>query len=80
MPKSKPTELTEPTETTIYSLKIEGEPPNYNWPVSFDITDGFVGIDQYKDYAERRTIDRVLLSPTQMQELIAFVKRRRHNR
>ena len=56
---------------TVYSEKIEGTSGNYAWPVKFDFTDGFVGIDQYKD----GDTDRVLLSPAQGRELIAFVKR-----
>jgi len=57
---------------TQYSTKIEGTWGNYNWPVSFDISNGFVGINQY----EGETIkDRILLSPLQVQEFIAFVKR-----
>jgi hypothetical protein len=57
---------------TEYSLKIEGMQGNYNYAVQFDITDGFLGIDQIKDDGE---IDRVLLSPMQVKELIAFVRR-----
>jgi hypothetical protein len=56
---------------TVYSDKIESEPGNYNWSVRFDFTDGFVGIDQDKDHV----LCRVLLSKTQVRELIAFVKR-----
>jgi hypothetical protein len=61
---------------TYYSLKIDGAAGNYNWPVSFDFTDGFLGINQCKD----RCNDRVLLSPRQVEELIAFVKRHRPSR
>jgi hypothetical protein len=57
---------------TQYSTKIEGTWGNYKWPVSFDISNGFVGINQY----EGETIkDRILLLPLQVQELIAFVNR-----
>jgi hypothetical protein len=57
--------------TTEYSAEIEGTTGNYNYPVRFDITDGFLGVDQTKD----GQIERVLLSPQQVKELIAFVKR-----
>lgn len=56
---------------TVYSDKIEGTRGNYAWPVKFDFTDGFVGIDQYRN----GEMDRVLLSQVQVRELIAFVKR-----
>ena len=61
-------------DETEYSLKIEGTRGNYDWSVQFDITNGFVGIDQITD----GEIDRVLLSPTQVKELIAFVRRSGH--
>jgi hypothetical protein len=59
---------------TAYGVKIEGIPQNYSWAVSFDITDGLVGISQCQGEAGT---DRVLLSPTQVEELIAFVRRHR---
>lgn len=57
--------------TTQYSLEIEGMKENYYSSVRFDITDGVVGIDQWN----RATAERVLLSPVQMQELVAFWNR-----
>lgn len=56
---------------TAYSEKIAGATGNYDWPVEFDATDGFVGISQHT----HKGIDRVLLSPAQLDELIAFAKR-----
>jgi len=58
---------------TEYSSQIEGTLRNYNWPVRFDHTDGFVGVDQYDE--EGHVKSRVLLSPVQVEELIVFVKR-----
>ena len=63
--KMKPTK-----NETIYSLKIKGSPCNYNEAVAFDITDGNLGIDQFKT---GHVIERILLSPKQVKELIAFV-------
>lgn len=62
---------------TVYSLTIEGAKGNYNLPVRFDITDGFLGIDQYDNDVLQ---DRVLLSPVQFSELLAFVKRQTKER
>lgn len=54
---------------TRYSEKINGVTGNYNWKVSFDITNGFVGINQYDDDG---TFRRVLLSKAQMKALLVF--------
>lgn len=56
---------------TTYSDKIQGNPTNYDWPVSFDKTDGYVGITQLE--TDGSVKDRVLLSPKQMTELLRFV-------
>lgn len=59
---------------TKYSKQIEGDRANYYWPVRFDVTDGFVGITQYQSTTNDK-IERVLLSPVQVKQLISFVKR-----
>lgn len=55
---------------TTYSEKIKGEPRNHDRPARFDLTDGFLGITQNCGIE----IDRVLLSPKQIRELISFIK------
>ncbi len=67
-------------EKTVYSDKIPGGKRNYRWPVRFDRTGGKVrgciGINQYSSEtgdAGERLVDRVLLSPAQMTELLEFV-------
>jgi len=62
-----------PKGVTTYSKEIPGETRNYNKPVRFDLTDGFLGISQ-EDGANVR--DRVLLSPAQVRELLSFVAER----
>ena len=61
-------------EGITYSAKICGARGNYHWPVSFDIDGGYVGINQY-EYSSTGNFRRILLSPLQVKELIAFVKR-----
>ena len=58
---------------TYYSDKIAGARGNHKWPVAYDITDGYVGISQVED---GRVKDRVLLSPKQVRELVAFIERK----
>lgn len=60
------------TGITTYSERILGAPRNYNWPVRFDMTDGCLGISQVED---DKVIDRVLLSPKQVSELLTFIAR-----
>lgn len=73
-------DLTGP-DVTDYSEKIAGERRNHDHACRFDVTDGFVGINQYASDDPTRLTDRVLLSPTQFRELLAFLKRaRRHRR
>ena len=58
------------TETTKYSDEIPGEHSNYGWGVKLDkSTQGFVGISQSTDGG---VIERVLLSPRQYREFVAF--------
>jgi hypothetical protein len=54
---------------THYSEKIEGHPSNYRWAVRFDVSNGFLGINQFKD---DKVQDRVLLSPDQVRALVKF--------
>lgn len=64
-------------ERTHYSDEIKGERRNYNWTATFDwTTGGFLGITQ-KDGGDVK--DRVLLSPKQVEELLAFVKTRKRS-
>lgn len=55
-----------------YSDKIEGARGNYNLPAEYDLTDGYLGINQKGDAAT----DRVLLSPKQVKALIEFIERK----
>lgn len=65
-------------DRTYYSDEIAGERGNYKWSVRYDVTDnGYLGITQ-KDGTEVK--DRVLLSPKQVDELLAFAKGRRKGR
>jgi hypothetical protein len=59
-----------------YSTQVRGASGNYDWPVTFDVGDGYVGITQHTD----GNIARVLLSPAQYKALVAFVERGKHSR
>lgn len=59
---------------THYSDKIKGERGNYNWPVLYDMTDGFLRISQSDG---DKVKDCVLLSPKQVKALVDFVQKRR---
>lgn len=56
-----------------YSEKIKGTHRNFNWPVRFDRTDEYVGVTQFN--GDGSVADRVLLSPEQVRELVAFVSK-----
>jgi hypothetical protein len=58
---------------TYYSDVIEGASGNYNWPVTYDMSDGYLGITQTEG---GKVKDRVLLSPKQVKELIEFSQRK----
>lgn len=58
---------------TRYSVTFEGSRSNYGWSVRFDVTDGILGISQTHDDGQ---IERVLLSKNQVNELLAFLRRR----
>lgn len=57
---------------TEYSEKVPGTRGNYEWPVRFEVTDGYLGIAQYEG---DKVKDKVLLSPAQVRKLVAFVAR-----
>lgn len=58
------------TGRITYSEKLKGSPGNYGWEVRFDISDGYLGITQFEG---ETVMDRVLLSPAQVKELVGFV-------
>jgi len=60
-----------PKGITRYSQRIKGTARNYNWSVSFDDTDGYVGINQLEG---ERVKDRILLSPAQVKAMTKFVQ------
>lgn len=70
-------------EITTYSQKIAGDSGNYDWEVRFDNTGpikfshepGYIGITQFDEKGEFK--ERVLLSPNQVRELVAFTKKLR---
>lgn len=63
-------------DRTDYSDEIAGSRGNYNWPVRFDMSGtGFLGISQFENGVPK---ERVLLSPKQVKELLAFVRARQH--
>lgn len=55
---------------TIYSEEYPGTTENYNWSVRFDLTDGYLGIDQSES---RMVKDRVLLSKHQIKSLLLWL-------
>ncbi len=56
---------------TRYSRTFKGCKANYKWPVSFDVTDGFLGISQ-KSFGGMT--ERILLSPSQYKALLQFMR------
>ena len=54
-----------------YSDKIKGDSGNYNWQIRLDADRGYLGITQWIDGGE---IERVLLSPKQLDALLAFLR------
>lgn len=67
------------TRETDYSPDVPGDAGNYNWPVSFDRTRGYVGITQWDPKDPKRGTDRILLSPEQQRQLLNFFKSRTSN-
>lgn len=59
---------------THYSEEIKGARGNYNFPVRYDLTDGYLGITQKESGT---VMDRVLLSPRQVEEMTKFLDRPR---
>lgn len=60
------------TGETTYSEEFPGDKRNWDWPVRFDFTDGYLGITQTAGSTER-----VLLARSQLDELVRFVRERR---
>jgi hypothetical protein len=60
---------------TTYSEKIPGVAANYNWPVQFDTTDGFLRVSQYHADDQENKIEIVLLCPSQIEAMLSFLKR-----
>jgi hypothetical protein len=59
-------------DQTVYSEIVDGDKANYDWRVRFDLTGGkYLGITQYEGDAVK---DRILLSPNQVSELLAFLR------
>lgn len=58
--------------TTRYSVQIDGDKGNYGWAVRFDLSRGYLGINQY--IFESDSDSRVLLSPKQVDGLLKFVE------
>jgi hypothetical protein len=56
-----------------YSKWIEGSENNHGWPARFDKDRGCVGISQTAEDGSSIITDRVLLSPKQVRELLAFL-------
>jgi hypothetical protein len=56
------------TTETRYIKNVKGDGGNWYWPASFDMTRGYLGITQGGE--------RVLLSPSQLTELIRFAAQR----
>ena len=62
---------------TEYSERVEGNRGNHNFGARFDMSDGYLGITQFDGDA---IPDRVLLSPRQVQELLAFIDKMKTRR
>lgn len=56
---------------TSYSDTVRGDAGNHGFAARFDVTDGYVGINQYDD---GELTDRVLLSSAQVKALLVFLK------
>lgn len=57
---------------TVYSFSFRGDRGNFGHAVKFDATDGYIGISQLRGGND--CIDRVLLTPSQFEALVKFVK------
>lgn len=55
---------------TRYSEQHKGARGNYGWSARFDIMNGYLGITQFDGEVVK---DRVLLSPSQVQQLLEFI-------
>lgn len=61
------------TGLTRYSTTVQGNSRNHGLPMQADLTDGYLGITQ----SQAMGCDRVLLTPTQVKALLAFLATRR---
>jgi hypothetical protein len=68
-----PTKTKRRRDEVVRSDDISGEERNYFWKARFDLQDGFLGIDQWKE-GPNPEFERVLLSPHQVKQLVAFIK------
>jgi hypothetical protein len=59
--------------TTEYSDEFAGNKRNYNLPVRFDLTGGYLGITQSPGSGHS---ERVLLTPAQVRRLIGWLEDR----
>ena len=60
-------------ERIRHSEEFRGDSGNYMLTVRFDLTDGYLGIDQRDPADPKRGTDRILLSPAQVKALKRFV-------
>lgn len=54
-----------------YTEKLKGDDGNYDWVARLDLDRGYLGVTQWVDNGK---IERVLLSPAQVDALLAFVR------
>ena len=62
-------------EETRYSAAIAGSSGNYERAARYDWTGGFLGITQFASDPSSAILNRVLLSPQQVEALVAFMHR-----
>lgn len=53
-----------------YTEKLKGDDGNYDWVARYDLDSGYLGITEWVDNGK---IERVLLSPNQVDALLDFV-------
>jgi len=56
-------------DRVYYSGEVRGDERNYNWAISMNWQDGYLTINQHE---KGRITESVLLSPKQVEALIAF--------
>ena len=60
-------------EHMYYGPEVKGDKGNFDQPVRFDWTSGYIGISQFEGKAVK---ERVLLSPVQARALMEFIRRK----